>query len=223
MIKLIDLDFSYHNHSVFESLNLEFESEAIHIIMGHSGCGKTTLLNLLATLLTPQRGIIEGIANKRVSYIFQEPRLLPWRTVLDNIKLTLNTVENEQDKQYLALDIIRKVGLSRFKDSYPSQLSGGMKQRVSMARAFAYPSDLILLDEPFQNLDFKLKEELSQLFQCLWDADKRTVVCVTHDVDEAMKLGHFIYFLPSSKTKKNQKYTLVEKNKSEIIDRFINS
>ena len=194
-IEIRNLSFSYPQNAVFELFNLNMESEAINVIMGASGCGKTTLLHLLASLLQPQAGSIQGINNKRVSYIFQEPRLLPWRTVIDNIKLTLNYLSSEAEKNAVALEMIEKVGLSRYQTYYPHQLSGGMRQRVSMARAFAFQSDIILLDEPFQNLDIKLKEELIQLFLCLWEADKRTVVCVTHDVDEALKIANAIFIL----------------------------
>lgn len=195
MIKINNLSFSYPQSILFESLNLNLPSDTIHVIMGPSGCGKTTLLHLLASLLVPQKGTIEGVNNKRVSYIFQEPRLLPWRTVEENITLALHSIKNKKEVKELVTNIIQKVGLTKYANYYPQQLSGGMRQRVSMARAFAYPSDLILLDEPFQNLDIKLKGELMQLFQCLWQNDKRTVVCVTHDVDEALALSQSILIM----------------------------
>jgi NitT/TauT family transport system ATP-binding protein len=212
MIKLNHINFSYSNHTVFEDFNLNFEANKIHVIMGHSGCGKTTLLHLLASLLKPQHGTIEGIDNKHVSYIFQEPRLLPWRTVFENIKLSLNHLDKEAEKTQLANEIIQKVGLSRFASYYPNQLSGGMQQRVSMARAFAFPSQLILLDEPFQNLDIKLKDEMIALFQCLWEFEKRTVVCVTHDIDEAIMLAHSIYLFPTLAFQNKTTYYTVNKD-----------
>jgi NitT/TauT family transport system ATP-binding protein len=167
---------SYGQTVVLDNFSLSLEENTITCLTGESGCGKTTLLNLIAGLSKPDSGAIEY--EGKVSYLFQEPRLLPWKTVLENVQIALN----EEKK---AREILQLVGLEDSLDKYPSELSGGMSQRVAMARAFAFPSDVLLMDEPFQNLDIKLKNNLLQQFIKLWEQNPKTVLWVTHDITEA--------------------------------------
>jgi len=178
--------------TLFKNFSIKFSEGTISCILGPSGCGKTTLLNIIGGLLKPQNGNVLGIDKKSISYIFQEPRLLPWRTVQQNIELVLANAYDEPKRQQVAQKFIDLVELNGFENYYPSQLSGGMRQRVSIARAFAYPSDLILMDEPLKGLDVKLKLNLINAFARIWQVDKRTVLFVTHDVDEALMLGNDI-------------------------------
>jgi len=178
--------------TLFKNFSIKFSEGTISCILGPSGCGKTTLLNIIGGLLKPQNGNVLGIDKKSISYIFQEPRLLPWRTVQQNIELVLANAYDEPKRQQVAQKFIDLVELNGFENYYPSQLSGGMLQRVSIARAFAYPSDLILMDEPLKGLDVKLKLNLINAFARIWQVDKRTVLFVTHDVDEALMLGNDI-------------------------------
>jgi len=149
--------------------------------------------------------MVVGINNHIVSYIFQEPRLLPWKTVRENIAFVLSEIDNTKETvdKYLRL-----VELEKFADYYPAKLSGGMKQRVAIARAFAYPSDIILMDEPLKTLDFKLKQNLMNSFRKLWQFDKRTVVFVTHEVDEALMLGNDIYVFSKAPVEIKQKFSI---------------
>jgi NitT/TauT family transport system ATP-binding protein len=143
--------------------------------------------------ITPQDGGgIRGVENKKISFIFQEPRLLPWKTVRGNLDFVLQH-QASQEKEKAIDNNLRLVGLQDFARYYPEQLSGGMKQRVAIARAFSYPSDLILMDEPLKTLDPRLKWNLMKTFLRLWENDRRTVVFVTHDVDEALVLGEEIF------------------------------
>lgn len=166
----------YQDKVVLKDFSLDIKPRTITCITGESGCGKTTLLNLIAGIIRPDSGTIE--LEGKVSYLFQEPRLLPWRTALENVALAL-----KDEKK--AREILELVGLKDSLDKYPSELSGGMRQRVAMARAFSYPSSIILMDEPFQNLDVKLKNNLLQLFLKLWEQEQKTVLWVTHDITEA--------------------------------------
>jgi NitT/TauT family transport system ATP-binding protein len=182
---------------VFNKLSLKIPEQKISVILGPSGCGKTTLLHSIAGLIKQDSGeIIQDEQSSSISYIFQEPRLLPWMSVSQNIDLVLKKVfpdknqRGERISQFLDL-----VGLSDCGEMYPDELSGGMKQRVSIARAFAYPSSLILMDEPFQSLDLKLRIELIHAYTKLWDCDPRTTLLVTHDVREALLLADVIFLL----------------------------
>ncbi len=191
-IAINNLNMHFDELTLFNNFTFEFAEGTISCILGPSGCGKTTLLNIIGGLQKPQSGHVLGIDKKSISYIFQEPRLLPWRTVQQNIELVLANAYDEPNRRQVARKFIDLVELNGFENYYPSQLSGGMRQRVSIARAFAYPSDLILMDEPLKGLDVKLKLTLIKAFARIWKADKRSVLFVTHDVDEALLLGHNI-------------------------------
>lgn len=180
---------------VLKDLTMQEEENRIVCILGPSGAGKTTLLNIISGVIKADSGQISGFAGHRISYLFQEPRLLPWKTVRENIDFVLKDklvrVEREQ-----AIDrYLEMVELSEFASYYPAKLSGGMKQRVSIARAFAYPADILLMDEPFKGLDTQLKMSLIKSFIKLWILDRRSVFFVTHDIQEAVLIGHVVYVL----------------------------
>lgn len=185
---------SYADNVVLKDFSLNLERGTITGITGASGCGKTTLLNLIAGIVKPDAGSIE--LEGAVSYLFQEPRLLPWRTVLQNVAIALKGDE-ARAKEFLAL-----VGLTDSLGKYPNELSGGMRQRVALARAFSYPSDIILMDEPFQNLDIKLKNNLLKAFLELWEkapeGRRKTVLWVTHDITEACLVADRVLCVASS-------------------------
>lgn len=184
MIELKNISKSYGDTAVYRDFSLTVEEGRITCLLGESGCGKTTLLNMLAGL-TPYEGRIENVPDK-LSYIFQEERLVPNLTVRGNIALVLG---KEADRQKIS-EILEKVELGGKENAYPCELSGGQAQRVSVARAFAYPSRLILMDEPFSSLDTALKIRLIDVFCRLWREERRTAVFVTHDVEEACMLAH---------------------------------
>ena len=184
MIELQNISKSYGKTSVYENFSLEIEEGKITCLLGASGCGKTTLLNMLAGL-TSYEGKIENVP-KRISYIFQEERLLPNLTVKQNVALVLGRYADEKKIS----EILEKVEISGKENAYPAELSGGQAQRVSIARAFAYPSGLILMDEPFSSLDTALKIRLIGVFCRLWEEERRTAVFVTHDAEEAYMLSH---------------------------------
>lgn len=193
MIELVNVSKKYANTPVYENFSLEIEEGKITCLLGASGCGKTTLLNMLAGL-TPYEGRI-GNVPERISYIFQEERLVPNLTVRQNVALVLG--KNADGKKIS--EMLEKVELSGKEDAYPAELSGGQAQRVSIARAFAYPSGLILMDEPFSSLDTALKIRLIDVFCRLWQEEKRTAVFVTHDAEEAYMLAHRAVLLDEGK------------------------
>ncbi|MCQ2398219.1 MAG: ABC transporter ATP-binding protein [Sphaerochaetaceae bacterium] len=182
-MKVLNLTKSFGDTPVFKNLCMDIPDCEITCVMGPSGCGKTTLLNIIAGLVSPDGGVIEK-NSERISYLFQEPRLFTWKTVIDNVALV-------SDKA-VALKYLELVGLSDVLKRYPQSLSGGQRQRVAIARAFSFPSDIILLDEPFQNLDSASKDSITDVFLNLHRSTQRTVVWVTHDISEAEKVTDHI-------------------------------
>ena len=194
-ISLKHISKRFNSLEVFRDFSVTFQRGRISCLLGPSGCGKTTILNMINGFDSPDRGQIEGIGDKKISNIFQEPRLLPWKKVLENVTLILETSVSKGEAVSIAQNYLSMVELSGFQHYYPRQLSGGMKQRVAIARAFSYPSDIILMDEPFRGLDLKLKNSVMEAFRKTWESDRRTVIFVTHDVEEAVLLGHEIFVL----------------------------
>ncbi len=193
MFQLKNIYKSFETLKIFEDFSINFKKNKINCILGPSGCGKTTLLNIIAGLVSPDSGEISGINRNKISCVFQEPRLLPWKTARKNIEFTLRDKIPDNEVDNLVEKYIKLVKLDGYGDFFPGQLSGGMNQRVSLARAFSFPSEIILMDEPFKGLDYKLKQNLQNAFLELWQRDNRTVIYVTHDVDEAIELGEIIF------------------------------
>ncbi|MDD4755952.1 MAG: ATP-binding cassette domain-containing protein [Prolixibacteraceae bacterium] len=188
-LEVKDLNKGYNGIDLYRDFSLSFPEGTITCILGPSGCGKTTLLNIIGRITSPDSGKLTGFEGKRFSYIFQEARLLPWKSVQGNIEFVMSRELTAHERHEQASGFIRLVDLEGFAGYYPSQLSGGMRQRVSIARAFACNSDIILMDEPLKGLDLPLKQSMIKWFSQIWKADRRTVIFVTHDVDEALLLG----------------------------------
>jgi len=192
MLKISSLCVNFNQLKVIENFSYSFTEHEITVLYGPSGCGKTSLLNAIAKTLS-FKGIIKRPS--KLSYVFQEDRLLPWMTVYENLEFVLkNDIKKEERYDYI-MSYLNLVGLAEHKDVFPNALSGGMKRRVAIARAFSYPSDLILMDEPFKGLDWQLKESIMSDVRKLWLKDKKTVLFVTHDEKEAYFLGDKILFL----------------------------
>jgi ABC-type nitrate/sulfonate/bicarbonate transport system, ATPase component len=188
--------------SALENINLTVKDGEFITILGPSGCGKTTLLRIIAGLETYTSGtatlngeVISGPGPKR-GMVFQEYSLFPWKTVLGNVMFGLlmqKVPKDEAEKK--ALVYLELVGLSEFKSSYPYELSGGMKQRVAIARALANEPEIILMDEPFGALDAQTRNNLQNELLRIWEEEKRTIIFVTHSVDEAVFLSDKILIL----------------------------
>ena len=197
MIEMIGLCKSYEEQSVYNHLNLSIKEAQVTSILGPSGCGKTTLLRILAGLEPYDSGEIIGLENKRIAYMFQEDRLMPWLNVWQNIAYVLKTKYNKQQIEEKIEHLLRILQLESYRDYPINKLSGGMRRRVALGRAFIYESEILLLDEPFKGLDEALKETLYEAILNEVKMAKRTVICVTHDVKEATSLGDCIYLSSS--------------------------
>ena len=180
--------------TAIQNVSLALQDGEFCAVIGPSGCGKTTLLHILAGLLRPTSGVVRmpDRANgaPAAALVFQGVSTFPWYTVLQNVEYGLRLLGVEtSERRARALLQIDRVGLTRFRDAFPSQLSEGMRQRVSIARALAVDPDVLLMDEPFANLDEQnrllLQDELLQL----WQASRKTVLFVTHSLDEALRLA----------------------------------
>jgi sulfonate transport system ATP-binding protein len=180
------------NISVLKGLNLDIKKEQITVIVGKSGCGKTTLLRLLAGLESADSGFIQINEKDSLGMVFQEPRLMPWLTVWDNITFGLKkgTYKNE----YIQ-NLIDAVGIGGFEKAYPDQISGGMMQRTAIARVLAYDPSIILMDEPFASLDYFTRQSMQKELIAIYKKYKKTIVFVTHNIDEALLIGQNIVIL----------------------------
>ena len=176
-----------------EDINLTIEEGSFISIIGGSGCGKSTLLRIIGGLEKDFEGevLVDGKPVSKPSrdkgFIFQDHRLLPWLTVKENIRFSLP--DSKKKEEILIKENLALVGLSDFENSYPGQLSGGMAQRVSIARALANKLRILLLDEPFGALDAITKMNLQEELLKIWKKEKITMIIVTHDIDEAIYLG----------------------------------
>ena len=184
------------NLSVLEDINIEINDGELICLLGPSGCGKTTLLRLIAGLDQPTSG--EIIANGEVvekpsgdrAVIFQQYSLFPWLTVIQNVTFGLEISGGSKEENIQAAErYLKSVGLLEFKDSYPHELSGGMKQRVAIIRSLLNHSPILLMDEPFSALDMQNRHKLQEQLIGVWERFENTIVFVTHDVDEAVYLA----------------------------------
>jgi len=201
MIKLLNIKKSFDSTIVLDNLDMIFEEESITAILGPSGCGKTTLLRISAGLINADSGEITGADREKMSFLFQEPRLLPWKNAWKNLELVIPDNVDKETRKRLCFEMLEKVGLKGYENHYPSELSGGMRQRLSMARAFIIQSDILFMDEPFQSLDLKRRAQMISLFKDLWIKNKPMVIMVTHDVQEALLLADKLYILSDKPTR----------------------
>jgi NitT/TauT family transport system ATP-binding protein len=192
-LQLRHVSRSYGSLEVLRDLSIEVSHGEFVAIVGPSGCGKTTLLNLLSGFNQPTSGVIERTGKSRM--VHQQDGLFPWQTVSENIAMGLRHVKNKEDRRQQVEEMLRLIRLEGFENSYPHQLSGGMRQRVELARALAGDSDILLLDEPFSSLDYltrlRMRQEVSRILQ----ERPRTVVLVTHDIEEAAQLANRVIVL----------------------------
>ena len=210
-----DLTVSFRGgFEALQKLSLDIPSAEIMALVGPSGCGKTTLLRVLAGLELPTSGELKNeppiqADQGQIAFVFQQATLLPWRTAIDNVALPLELLRNSAPEYHLtrkdcleiAKDKMQDVGLSDALDRYPRELSGGMKMRVSIARALVTKPQVLLLDEPFAALDEILRDQLGEMLLQLWDKQRFTAVMVTHNISEAVLLSHRIALIQQGQKK----------------------
>ena len=190
--------------TVLRDINLEIARGQFVSIIGESGCGKSTLLRMMAGLLAPSEGQVlhdgtpvEGI-NHELGFVFQQDAVFPWLTVEQNVEYgPKSRGVPREERRRLVEYWCASVGLSSFRKAYPKQLSGGMKKRVDLARAYANSPDVLLMDEPFAALDVQTKGVMQEAVLQLWESTRKTVVFVTHDLDEAVFLSDVVVVLSS--------------------------
>jgi NitT/TauT family transport system ATP-binding protein len=193
---------SFGNLKVLENINLTIEKGEFAAIVGPSGCGKSTLLRMVAGLETPDEGAVQTDGelirkpSPRRMMIFQEHALYPWLTVGKNVEMGLELAGvAKEERRNKAENVLKTVGLEGFYDYYPSQLSGGMRQRVSIARALVMDPDILLLDEPYGALDAMTRLTMQNELLKLWEGSGKTMLLITHDIDEALYLADKVFVM----------------------------
>lgn len=206
LLEVRDVSLSYHtmqgetsalSHISFSLMNKEFLS-----IVGPSGCGKSSLLNIISGLLTPSNGTIymdglpAGRKNPKIGYMLQKDHLLEWRTIYQNVTLGLKIRKQlTKEKETLINTLLETYELSDFKNAYPSQLSGGMRQRAALIRTLALSPDLLLLDEPFSALDYQTRLNVSDDIGKILKKERKAAILVTHDISEAISMADRVMIL----------------------------
>ena len=190
---------------VLKDINLKVDKGEIIAIVGPSGCGKSTILNLISGLISPDSGNI--IVDGKIGYMFQKDNLFEWRNVYKNITLGPEIKHIKENESYID-ETLKKYGLYSFKHYYPSELSGGMRQRVALIRTLILKPDILLLDEPFSSLDYQSKIIVQEDIYNIIKQEKKTTILVTHDITEAIAMADTIYVLSSRPCKVKNKYII---------------
>lgn len=207
VLEVKNLSHIFGTLKVLDDISFDVKSGEVVCVLGPSGCGKTTLLRIIAGLIPVRYGGIRlgggAISNRQdIGVVFQEPRLLPWRTTTGNVSLPfeLGAGKIPESRAEVAGEALNIVGLSDFKDSYPHQLSGGMRQRVSLARALVTNPRILLMDEPLTGLDVTTREELQEEIIRIWREKKMSLLWVTHDPEEAVFMADRVIVLSNRPT-----------------------
>jgi len=191
--RLVRVSRRFGEVEVLREVSLDIARGEFVAVVGPSGCGKTTLLNVLSGHVAPSSGVIEREGRERM--VYQQDGLFPWQTVSQNIALGLRDLKNQEERERQIRELIALIRLEGFENHYPHQLSGGMRQRVELARALAGDSEILLMDEPFSALDYLARIRMRQELARILHERPRTVVLVTHDIEEAAQLADRIIVL----------------------------
>lgn len=204
--------------NVLDGIHLHIPERSITVILGRSGCGKTTLLRLVGGLEDADAGEITFDVEHKTAFVFQESRLMPWLNVWENVKFGLKKPECEKN---MIQGVIDTVGLKGFEKAYPNQLSGGMRQRVAIARALAYRPSFIMMDEPFAALDYFTREQMQKELMQLQHNQGASILFVTHSIDEALLLGHKIVVIENGRIKSEFIVEASNKERNLLAPEFI--
>lgn len=200
LINICNLSKTYHTLTkeikALENITYNIEENKIISVVGPSGCGKSTLLNLITELEKPSEGYIRNNRDLTIGYMMQSSALLPWMTVFDNacLGLDIKKIHNEDSIEYVN-NLLKKYDLYDFKDEYPNNLSGGMKQRLALIRTLAIKPNILLLDEPFSKLDIETRKNISNDVYKIIKELNITTILITHDIEEALSLSNDIIIL----------------------------
>lgn len=216
VISIKNINKKFNEKIIFNDFDINFYKNEVNCIIGKSGCGKSTLLNIISGIIPNDNENFETIEKYGVSYIFQDDRLIDWLTVGENITLIVKKLYNKKKLDELCDKYLELVGIKEYKNYYPQMLSGGLRQRVNIARAFIYPSKIVIMDEPFKSIDVINKEIIMNNLKKILEKDKRTVLFVTHDIDEALLLSDKIYVLGNSPVEIKKVFINLNIIKSEI-------
>ncbi len=203
---------------VLRGIDLQLQENTITVLLGRSGCGKTTLLRLVGGLEKPDAGEIQFHTEHKTAFVFQESRLMPWLNVWDNVRFGLN---NKDDDKAFIHKTIDMVGLKGFEKAYPNQLSGGMQQRVAIARAIAYEPSFIMMDEPFAALDYFTRSQMQRELKHLQQKRGASILFVTHSIDEALLLGDKIVMIEDGQIKSELMIETDSKERNLLEPEFI--
>lgn len=214
-IKVHNINKSYEVKNqkvhVLQDMSLEVYENEFLVLLGPGQCGKTVFLNILAGLENSDSGTVEFIGKDykpgEIGFVFQRYALFPWKTVLDNVQMNQRFHGvNKNERTQTAMKFIDMVGLKGFEHAFPAQLSGGMKQRVGIARAYASHSDIIFMDEPFGALDAQTRYQMQDEILKIWEREKATIVFVTNNIEEAVTLGDRIVLMSNKPSRVVREY-----------------
>lgn len=223
ILKIKKLKKNYHTPKeeieAIEDFSFDLYENEFVAIVGPSGCGKSTILSILSGIENMSSGDIKNLNNSSIGYMLQSDNLFEWRTILENclLGLEMNGKLNEENKKYV-LSLLETYGLKDFINSYPSNLSGGMRQRVSLIRTLATRPDILLMDEPFSALDYQTRLAVSDDVFNIIKKEKKSVIMVTHDIAEAISMADKVIVLSKRPTKIKKIFDINLSNKSNPIN-----
>lgn len=196
-----NINKSYEKTQILKNVSIDFEKGKTTCILGESGVGKTTLLNIISGIIDADSGEVVGFKDEACSFVFQEDRLIEWKNIRNNLSFVLENKIDKLEIEKLIDKYLELVNLQEYKCYYPRKLSGGMRQRISILRAFIYPSNILIMDEPFKSLDINNKQIVMELFKKLKTIEDKTCILITHDIEEALELGDRIIILSNKPSK----------------------
>ena len=227
VVRFDDVSVRFGDELIYDGLSFDVRQGEFLCILGPSGCGKSTSLRLMGDLLPVESGTVSVCGQRpadawnRLAYVFQSPRLVPWRTALGNVMLGMDLRFDDRARTHkvsVASELLRLVGLEADMKKFPAMLSGGERQRVAIARALSVDPDIILMDEPFSALDLNTRRRLRSEIVRIWQETRKTIVFVTHDIDEALVLADRILLLSNKPTYVLETLDLDEPRPREIDD-----
>lgn len=186
VISFNNIFIKYDDRIIYDNFKIDINLNSITCILGKSGCGKTTLLRKISE---------DNRFRGKISYVAQESTLIPWKTAYKNMEYVICDIYDKRERNKIINKYLDMLNIKQFKDYYPSKMSGGIKQRVNIGRALVYPYEIMLMDEPFTSLDIKTKKEIMNDFKNIQKNEQKTVIMVTHNIDECINLADYIYVI----------------------------